>query len=207
MFRIDHLIVGGADLARAVESFRERTGVQAVIGGEHPSMGTHNALASLGEDVYIEVIAPRPNAEPQGRWRVLAGIEGLAPAGWAVRAADLGRAREVLREAGFRTSQPMPGARVQPNGVKLEWVTADILGPDMPLAPFLIQWAESSPHPSTTAPPGCGLTSVTLLDPDPAPLAKLVEAMGLAVKVRESSRRSLAFELACPRGAAVFGVD
>jgi hypothetical protein len=45
---IDHLIVGIADLEEGIRLFAELAGVMAERGGRHPSLGTHNALLSLG---------------------------------------------------------------------------------------------------------------------------------------------------------------
>jgi hypothetical protein len=61
---IDHLVVLARGLDRAIDDFEQRLGVRATLGGRHEAFGTHNALLSLGEDCYLELIAPEPDADP-----------------------------------------------------------------------------------------------------------------------------------------------
>ncbi len=65
---IDHLAVSAATLAEGAAAVEAALGVGLTGGGEHPAMGTHNRLLSLG-DLYLEVIAVNPAAPPPGRPR------------------------------------------------------------------------------------------------------------------------------------------
>ena len=65
---IDHLAVSAATLAEGAAAVEAALGVGLTGGGEHPAMGTHNRLLSLG-DLYLEVIAINPAAPPPGRPR------------------------------------------------------------------------------------------------------------------------------------------
>ncbi len=47
----------------------ERLGAQAVAGGKHATMGTHNRLLAIGAESYLEVIAIDPDALAPGRPR------------------------------------------------------------------------------------------------------------------------------------------
>jgi hypothetical protein len=67
--RLDHLAVSCATLATGVAAVEAALGVPLAPGGEHPTMGTHNRLLSLGPQEYLEVIAINPDAPAPGRPR------------------------------------------------------------------------------------------------------------------------------------------
>lgn len=59
--QIDHIILGAPELESAMTAFEQQTGVRPLHGGLHPNLGTENALVSLGDDFYLEIIAPHPH--------------------------------------------------------------------------------------------------------------------------------------------------
>lgn len=199
--RIDHVVLGIADLDRGIAELQRRTGVRAVPGGSHPNRGTHNALMSLGPGVYLEIIAPDPaqKTPPQG-FDMLASLEKLTPIGWAVATDDAPALRADLAELGLKLGKLRPGSRALPGGGTLNWVSFGL--PDGPeLAPFFIAWGQGARHPSATSPGGCKLQALALASPDAARLANIVDRLGLGVQVSKSHHDSESLVLTCKGGA------
>lgn len=63
---LDHFMWAGSNLDALVERFAALSGTRPLPGGHHPGNGTQNALASLGNGSYIELIAPDSDAGKQG---------------------------------------------------------------------------------------------------------------------------------------------
>ena len=55
--RLDHIVVAAKTLEAGVQYIYEKLGVDIPPGGRHEMMGTHNHVMSLGNGVYLEVIA------------------------------------------------------------------------------------------------------------------------------------------------------
>lgn len=199
---IDHLILGVNDLDRGMAEFARRTGVTPLKGGVHPGRGTQNALASLGDGRYIEILAPSHEAGTTPDARTASAT--LTPVGWALHTTNLARVVADLRAAGFSVSEIRPGARARPDGVQLRWQTADLSGAGLDAAPFFIMWGADTPHPSTESPAGCSFRSAAMTEPDPAPLTKFLAATGVNVSVAQGARPHMTIVLQCPSGAVTF---
>src|SRR5258708_39835127 len=90
---VDHVILGVADLDAGIRELEARTGMHAVRGGQHPGRGTQNALASLGSQTYLEILAPQPGVKLEGDLAELAKLKTLTPFGCASFAPDAQSAR------------------------------------------------------------------------------------------------------------------
>jgi hypothetical protein len=198
--RIDHIILGINDLQKGIDELERATGVRAVFGGAHPGRGTQNALLSLGDGHYLEILAPNPaDAGTQAPIAEVAGLTQLTPVGWAARSDDLDALQRTLRERGIATDEIRPGSRNRPDGSRLAWKTLGFQS-EHPLLPFFIQWDPAGAHPSATSPAGCRLTGFALEDPNPQDLRTPLEAAGVGVAVREGRASKLRITLACPKG-------
>ena len=204
--RLDHVLVGAADLAAGRDEIERRTGVRPAAGGSHPQWGSHNALLALGPACYLELVAPRPGAPAAGPFAALRELARPTPVGWALAVDDLQAARRNLRARGHELTEIAPGARQRPDGRRLEWRTMRFAARPMVGAwPFFIEWGDTSLHPAADAPAGCRLRGLSVATPQAAELTALCDALGLAVEVRKSAETRLAFELDTPAGQVTLG--
>lgn len=203
--RIDHVILGVSSLEAGVRELQEKTGVEPAFGGEHPGLGSQNSLASLGSGVYLEILAPVPDKELAPHLAQVKGYPTLTPMGWAVTVDDIEAKARQLTALGYQTTGVSKGSRERPDGSRLEWALVVILDARGWQLPFFIQWSATSPHPSTTSPAGCKLASFAVLDPEPAPLAQRLQAMGAAVAVAKAAAPGFKVTLSCPKGEVTFG--
>jgi hypothetical protein len=200
--QIDHILLGIDDLDRGVEQFEKLTGVRPVYGGKHPR-GTHNALVSLGDGTYLEILALQPNVAPPKEYAELKKLNALTPIGWAVSSKDSARLRSQLTSAGLAVSEPSPGSRTTPAGKELSWQTFG-LEDAFEEAPFFIVWSLQSAHPSTTSPAGCRLQQWRVAGPHLEKLEQLRTALDLRVDVAQAPSTTLRLALNCPKGAVEF---
>src|SRR6185295_13315433 len=166
--QVDHLVYTVPDLQQGIESAEKLFGVRATPGGQHPGLGTRNALVALGPSSYLEIIGPDPEQpKPAGRRRF--GIDELrAPriVGWVAKGAEVDTLAAAAADKGVKLGAVIPGSRRRPDGVVLAWRYTDpaaVLADG--LVPYFIDWG-TSPHPSATATRGATLISVRAEHPD-----------------------------------------
>src|ERR1700731_931484 len=149
---LDHILLGCNDLNRGIAFVEEHTGVRAAFGGVHPGRGTRNALLSLGERHYLEIIAPDPQQAGAPDTRNLRKLAEPRLVGWAAHPGDISQFAAHLRSAGIDFEGPTPGSRKRPDGRLLQWKTLNLKNNDQGILPFFIEWQADSPHPSTAPP-------------------------------------------------------
>jgi len=203
--QLDHLILTINDLDRGVADFERLTGVRPVFGGVHPGRGTRNALVSLGDGPYLEILAPDPaQPNPSSPMLGLRDVPSLTPSAWALATTDLGEVRKRAEAASMSLTDIVGGSRALPDGSRLEWATLGVTEPAHEWMPFFIQWRNPALQPSHTSPQGCRLASLTLQHPDPAPLRRVFDAVGYAFQVLEGTPARMAIALDCPNGRVEF---
>ncbi len=200
---IDHVILGVNDLDRGMQEFVSRTGVMPKRGGEHPGRGTQNALVTLGNGHYLEILAPAASQPPSTERESALAHGQLTLVGWAIHTRAIGATVERLRRAGFEVQGPAPGSRRAPDGTVLAWQSASV--DQLGLAPFFIEWSKDTRHPSTTAPAGCTLVKMELTHPTPGRLQSLFKAVGFSATLASGESPSMKVTLDCPRGRVEFG--
>ena len=200
--QIDHVILGIDDLDRGVKAFEAATGVKPVYGGKHPG-GTHNALVSLGDGIYLEILAVQEGVTVPADYADLKKMKTLTPVGWAVSSGDSAELRNRLSAAGIAVSEPVDGSRTTPRGSTLSWQSF-ALNESSPEAPFFIVWSRQTAHPSTTSPSGCKLQQWSIASPRVKEIEQLRQALELSVDVVEAKPTTMRLSLTCPKGAVTF---
>ena len=202
---LDHILLGCNDLDRGIAFVEERTGVRAAFGGVHPGRGTRNALLSLGERRYLEIIAPDPKqdtVQPFAAQQLTVIKELTTPRliGWAAHPGEVEAFAKKLRESGIAIEGPWPGSRARPDGRVLSWKSVGLADDRHGLLPFFIEWGTNSVHPSADAPAGCHLERFAVADPDPGELSKTFQRLGIDVPVERGERPQLRARMIGPRG-------
>jgi hypothetical protein len=199
---LDHIVYAAPNLEQAVAELADRLGVVASPGGAHPGLGTRNALLALGNECYIEVIAPDPEqpTPPRARPFGIDELSGPRVVTWAARASRLDEQVASARAAGFDPGTPIPVRRTTPAGETISW---RLCFPSKPtgdgLVPFLIAWGQAD-HPSSHAASGCALHSLRAEHPDPAAIRRVLEALGTDLELSQGSAPRLIALLDTPKG-------
>jgi len=207
---LDHLLLGCSDLDEGIAFVESHTGVRPAIGGVHPGRGTRNALLSLGQMHYLEVIAPDPaqTGTPTVRAELPAMLKQLtSPAlvDWAVHTSDIAGVAERLRNNGIAFHGPTPGSRARPDGKMLHWQTLNLDDDHSGLLPFFIQWSADTVHPSVDAPAGCKLESFAIVNPENALLSSEFQKLGIDVDVTNGAPAHLRATIVGPKGKLLLG--
>jgi Glyoxalase-like domain len=161
---LDHIIVGFPNLEDGINRLFQLCGYRAAVGGSHPNRGTRNALLNLGNNSYLELLAPDP-AQPALLWhKEIAALTELTIVGWAIRHAELDKLATLLKERGVLCTDPIPGSRVRPDGQTLNWRKLTLVDDLKGNLPFFIDWDSATRHPSSDAPGGCLLQEFRATD-------------------------------------------
>ena len=202
---IDHLVFAAHTLALGIEYIADLTGAVPRPGGKHVAMGTHNALARLGDHAYLEVIAIDPEGAKPARRRWFDLDDGNLMADivdrprlihWVARTRDLDFA---TRHAGYDAGTILPFARGD-----YRWritVPDDGSRPGRGVLPTLLQW--ESAHPADALPEaGLAIAQLAASHPEPESVRKSLRKLGLAEDMRVTFDREarVSAMLRTPRG-------
>ena len=197
---LDHFILGCNDLDHGVACVEQRTGVRAVFGGVHPGRGTRNALLSLGERRYLEIMAPDPAQQVTPQIARLRDLKEPAIVGWAAHPGNLEKFSAHLHEAGIAFEGPRPGSRQRPDGKLLQWKTLNLKDDKDGLLPFFIEWSDDSLHPSSDSPKGCTLTHFGAVTPNPDNFKRIANLLQLDMPVILGDKTELQAVIIGPKG-------
>lgn len=202
---IDHIVYAVPNLEAAMDEIERDWGVRPAFGGKHTGRGSHNALLSLGDGPYLELIALDPEQtdvdEAKHPFR-LANLTAPVIRTFAITTPGIDAVIARSREAGYDPGDAHAMSRALPDGsATLSWRLTR--GTDEATAggmlPFLIDWADT-PHPSGTSPKGCTLGSLRIQHPDAGRIRAVLAALGCDVTIEESETPALVAEIVTPNG-------
>jgi catechol 2,3-dioxygenase-like lactoylglutathione lyase family enzyme len=198
---LDHILLGCNDLDRGIDFVEKHTGVRAAFGGVHPGRGTRNALLSLGEKHYLEIIALDPQQPGAPDHYGLLKLTEPRLVGWAAHPGDLNQFATRLRDANIAFDGPNPGSRKRPDGRLLQWKTLDLKDDRDGLLPFFIEWSADTVHPSADAPAGCKIAHFAMSAPNVVELIQVCTKLGLTANIAQGGNQPHLFAtIAGPAG-------
>lgn len=210
----DHLVIAAQTLGEGRAWARETLGVDAVGGGKHDGLATHNTLIKLDGKRYLEIIAIDPDAGASNfpRWFGLDTAElrehinhGPRLVAWVARCEGALDAIEQL------AATHAYSANVVRSASRADFLWRFAFTPDGEriaggVLPHLIQW-DCLTHPSERLPEsGVSLTALMLGAPEPEPVAGMLETLRFAdarVQVGQSTATHLVAMLQTPLGSVV----
>jgi hypothetical protein len=202
--RLDHLMWGAPSLEAGMAEAERLFGVAPAEGGVHPGLGTRNALLSLGDSAYLEIIAPDPAQDLSdnlgGRLRTLEA-PGLIT--WAAGADDLAGLAGTAAGLELAVRGPIPTRRTTPAGETLHWELLFLGGhPFGSLMPFFIDWLET-PNPATTNPQAGTFSSLKVRSPAASELNVLFTGLGMGIEAEGAAEPGLSATIEAAGGTVL----
>lgn len=170
MLTLDHITIAACTLTQGLAYAERVLGVAIPPGGAHPLMGTHNHLLRLGGSLFLEVIAPNPDAGPisRRRWFALDDPSMLSALATSPRLATWVVSTPDVRAALSRVPHATGPAILVTRGT-LEWLMSVPPDGSMPFNgafPTFMEWP-SGPHPASRMPDlGCSLVELEIFHPE-----------------------------------------
>ena len=208
MEKLDHFMIAANDLDRLSQHFTTLTGIPAADGGTHPDQGTHNKLVATSSNVYLELIAPKPDLEIDNALRASILALQQPQLHRVIALGDLDLLPDVAKAyQRFGVSADIkPWSRILPSGDILKW---HLLVPaaDNPygvFAPWFIDWGTTT-HPSRTLPPApCSIAYCHATHPQPSDIRALWDEIGFDLPLEAASNARVTLGLDTPNGVVEF---
>ncbi|NIK11959.1 VOC family protein [Alkalibacillus almallahensis] len=148
MTAFDHLVIHSFNPKQHKELFSQVHQLQGTAGGKHDAWGTHNHLAFMQNDCYIEWLGvddetiARSSENPLIQSTIQAyDQKHEGPFQFALRVNHLDDIMNRLTQEQVSFAGPFPGQRTKPDGSELAWRMLFPMDESLnrPL-PFLIEW-------------------------------------------------------------------
>ena len=176
--RIDHIVIGAANLISGTNILESKLNTKFSPGGEHLTMGTHNNLLKLQSDIYLEVIANNPNVDKPSRPRWFSLDEDRTKEKikhsprtlcWVLEVENI---ENTVKKCGYN-----PGEILQISRDELTWkITVPYNGMlvDNGVLPVLIEWPNGQ-HPSKKLTNNnISINTLSLFHPEPSKIKNII---------------------------------
>ena len=139
VLELDHVSICGLDLDALQKAFTD-AGMTPDFGGPHGNGVTQMALIGFDDQSYIELIAPVKAGVTEGSDWAKFMTSDAGSCAWAVGTNVLLQDVDRLKKAGIAVNEPKRESRKRPDGMSLEWMTAQV-GPGTlgSVLPFIIE--------------------------------------------------------------------
>lgn len=188
----------------AIAEFEEKLGVRPIFGGFHKAFGTKNALISLGDSCYLELLAADETntAVSKPRWMGIDMLRTNQITRWALKSNQLKMDSEILKNLNPEMGSMRGGSRNIPNGGLQQWdLIMPLPYPEVELLPFMVDWSKSMVHPADALPDmGCSLIQLYGTHPDPKKFSLIFEQLNIDLDIKTSSNIKLTALIKCPNG-------
>src|SRR5260370_5061121 len=136
---LDHVSICGSNLDTLRRIFTD-TGMTPDDGGPHGNGVTQMAIIGFDDASYVELIAPiKPGVTAGSGWAKFMA-EDVVTCAWAVGTNVLLQEVDRLKKAGIPVKPPERGSRKRPDGMSVEWMTADVgSGTPGSTLPFILE--------------------------------------------------------------------
>ncbi len=190
---IDHLVYTAPSLEEGITQIESIFGITPIVGGQHPQYGTHNALLSLGDSTYLEIIAPDPALSLPVKGILFGDRFNQKPglATWVLRTDEIEQLQSRATRNGLALGTVEEGRRDKPDGTTLTWkLTNPYAFPYNGTIPFLISWGDS-PHPAKALPKAGELVGLEIYHPNPDEVNEALQHLDVHLNIIPSDRPSL----------------
>ena len=201
-YKIDHIVWVVPNLEKGMELFEQLTGVKPVFGGYHKTLGTKNALVSLGNESYFEILAIDKNsAIAPPRWMGIDFITEPTITRWALKSENLESDCQILKNYKSELGTINEGQRTLTSGEVLKWkLTMPIPDPKVEVAPFLLDWSASAAHPTQNLPVHCKLLKIEFTHSQPESVNPVLQSFGYDNALKNGKQSTITIQLETPKG-------
>jgi len=202
---IDHLVYTAPSLEQGMNEIESLLGVRPVPGGRHPKYGTHNAQLSLGELIYLEIIAPDPDLPTPEKGRLLGSSFEQEPklTTWVLREEQIEQMRSRAVANGLPLGQVESGKREKPDGTIVSWKLTDPYAFLLEGAiPFLIHWGDT-PHPAKGIPSAGELIGLEMEHPNAEEVIRNLELLNVSIPVSQGSEPRIIAKIRTKKGIVI----